>query len=96
MVTYLNIELSEKEEKFLTSVIISMANGEKISDADILHKLIQMAESDYKLNNAKRILRKGVANIKRDKHHCKDLEFANGTYAKGFLNCAELLKEIID
>lgn len=58
MVTFLGIPLSKEEELFLTSVIIKMADGQKLSEADILHNLLKMAESQNKLDIAKRELKK--------------------------------------
>lgn len=58
MITFLNIPLSKEEEIMLTGVIVGMADGQKISDADVLHELIRMAQSHDKIETAKRELRK--------------------------------------
>lgn len=58
MATFLKIPLSKEEEIILTDVIVHIANGQKISDADVLHELIRMAQSHNKLEIAKRELKK--------------------------------------
>lgn len=58
MITFMGVSLSKEEEVFLTSVIIEMADGQKISEEDILHKLIDMAQSHDKLEMTRRELRK--------------------------------------
>lgn len=58
MTTFLGVPLSKEEEILLTGIIVDMANGQKISDADLLHELIKRAESHDKLDMAKRELRK--------------------------------------
>lgn len=58
MSTFMGVQLSKEEELFLTSIIIEMAEGEKISEEDILHNLLKKAESQNKLDVAKRELRK--------------------------------------
>ena len=58
MITFLNIPLSKEEEIMLTGVIVGMADGRKISDADVLHELIRMAQSHDKIEIAKRELKK--------------------------------------
>ena len=58
MRTFLNIPLSKEEEVFLTSVIIDLAEGQKLSEEDIFHELIKRAQSHDKLEMTKRELRK--------------------------------------
>lgn len=58
MTSFLNVPLSKEEELVLTSVIVKMANGQRISDEDVLHELIRMAQSHDKLEMAKRELKK--------------------------------------
>lgn len=58
MSTFMGVQLSKEEEIFITSVIVEMASGEKISDEDIFHNLIKKAESQNKIDVAKRELRK--------------------------------------
>ena len=54
----MNVPLSKEEEVFLTGVIVEMADGQKISEEDVLHNLIKKAQSYDKLEIAKRELRK--------------------------------------
>lgn len=58
MTKFLEVSLSKEEEIILTSVIVKMADGQKISEEDVLHELIKMAQSHDKLEMAKRELRK--------------------------------------
>lgn len=58
MTTFMNVPLSEEEQVFLTGIIVEMADGQKISEADVLHELIKMAQSHDKLEMTKRELRK--------------------------------------
>lgn len=58
MATFLNVPLSAEEELMITSVIVKMADGRKISEADVLHELIKMAQSHDKLKIAQRELKK--------------------------------------
>lgn len=58
MTSFMNVPLSKEEEVFLTGIIVEMADGQKISEADVLHELIRMAQSHDKLETAKRELKK--------------------------------------
>lgn len=58
MSTFMGVQLSKEEEIFITNVIVEMTSGENISDEDILHNLIEKAESQNKIDVAKRELRK--------------------------------------
>ena len=58
MSTFMGVQLSKEEEIFITNVIVEMTSGENISDEDILHNLIEKAESQNKIDVAKRDLRK--------------------------------------
>lgn len=58
MATLFDVPLSEEDEIIITDIVIDMANGAKISEADILHELIKRAESYTKLEITTRELRK--------------------------------------
>lgn len=58
MTTFLGVELSEEEKFVLMGVIIDMANGQKISNADLLHELIQRAQRYNDIKIAIRNLQK--------------------------------------
>ena len=58
MSTFMGVQLSKEEEIFITNVIVEMTSGENISDEDILHNLIEKAESQNKIDVAKRELLK--------------------------------------
>lgn len=93
--TFLGMNLNETEEKLITSVIVDIANGEPITEEMVLHRLLNMAESYNKCEQAKRTIRKGLHNV-HQKRSCKEYDFANGTYAKGFCDCAELIQEVLN
>lgn len=90
-VTFLDIPLTREEELFLTSVVIELADGQKLSDADILHRLIEKAEGDNVLTILKRELRKQKATIQKG----RDGRFKNEDYAKGFMECLAIVNELI-
>ena len=58
MTTFWGVELSKEEERVLTSVIIDMADGQKISNADLLHELIQRVQRYNEIKITTRELRK--------------------------------------
>ena len=58
MVTFLKVPLSKEEEIILISVIVQIADGQKISEEDLLHELIKRVQSHEKLETARRELRK--------------------------------------
>lgn len=93
--TFFGMELNKAEEILITSVIVEIANGENITNEMVLHRLLNMAESYDKCEQAKRIIRKGLNNV-RQKRSYKEYDFANGTYAKGFCDCAELIQEVLN
>lgn len=58
MITFLDIPLSKEEEQLLTGIIVRMANGQKITESDVLHEILFMANSHNKIESAQRELRK--------------------------------------
>ena len=58
MTAFMKVTLSKEEEAFLTGIIVKMADGQEISEEDVLHNLIKMAQSHDKLEITKRELRK--------------------------------------
>jgi len=56
--TFLGVPLSKEEEHLLTGVIVRMANGQKITESDVLHELLFMANSHHKVECSQRELRK--------------------------------------
>lgn len=58
MTTFFGVELSKEEEFVLTKVIIDIANGQKISNADLLHELIQRVQCYNEIKIATRELQR--------------------------------------
>ena len=61
--TFMGVPLSKAEEIALTSVIIDLADGRKLSDSDVLHQLITNSAKKEELESDVRELKKKVRKL---------------------------------
>lgn len=85
--TFMGATLTEKEQRLLTSVVVELACEQKqLTDENVLHRVLEMAECHALCNITQRELRKVI----HGKHSEND-----ESYQKGYKDCAKMIQDII-
>lgn len=62
---FLNVDISKQEEIIVTSVIVELANGNRITNEDVLHKLILNTDKIADLESQIRKLKRENIKLKK-------------------------------
>lgn len=62
---FLNVDISKQEEIIVTSVIVELANGNRVTNEDVLHKLILNTDKIADLESQIRKLKRENIKLKK-------------------------------